>query len=341
MARLGDFGIVDYTPLMAIVPRKKNFLQELGIFPTDEQADYTNSDFVEFEREEKGVTKMYNVARGSDRQFAGDDKAQKVMLQAPLASLDKVTKPHEVQNFREYGEEDAGATVERLVERRVAHIQNSHEEYIAQVQYRALVDNKVYAFDKEGTEIAGLAKDYSTVWGAARNTATMDLSNAGTDPLAALGAGRKNIIQKMGGNASAIDMVYICNTTQFDAIVSHAMVKSSYEEYSDRQEGVRLGLDAKRINRVFKAPNNGLTIVEDVTNGIADTKGYFLPVGLPEFTAAAYAPADVIEFANKTSEGSYLFLKENHRSVVIESEVAYIVAILRPELITDFTVTLS
>lgn len=340
MARLGDYGIVDYTPLMAIVPRKKNFLQELGIFPEDSQANYADTDFIEFEREEKGVTKMYNVKRGADRQFAGDEKDQKVMLQAPLASLDKVTKPHEVQNFRQYGEENAPATVERLVENRVAHIQRSHEEYMADVQYHALIENKVYAFDKDGNEITGLAKDYSTLWSAPRNTATMDLTNASVDPIKSLSAGRTNIIQKMGGNASSVNMVYLCNSAQFDAIVSHALVKPTYEEYSERQESVRLGLDVTRINRVFKAPNSGLTIVEDVTNEIEDEQGFFLPVGLPEFTAAAFAPADVIEFAGKTSEGSYLFLKENHRSVVIESEVAYIVAILRPELITDFTVTL-
>lgn len=340
MARLGDYGIVDYTPLMAIKPRSQNFLQELGIFPMDEQAQYIDSEWAEFEREEKGLTSMYNVERGSDRQFAGDDKAQKEMLRVPLATLDKVTKPHEVQSFRQYGEDDTPATVERLVENRVEHIQRSHARYIRDAQYKALVENKVLARDADGAELTSLAKDFSTMWDAARNTENMDLSNASINPFTTLAKGRENIIDKAGDDADGYDMVYITSTAQFDAIVSHALVAPSYNEYSDRQEAVRLGLDVKRNNRVFTYPNSGITVVEDISKKIADTKGFFLPVGFDEFADAVFAPADTIEHANKISEGSYLFLKENHRSVVIESEVSYAAVLLRPELITDFTVTL-
>jgi len=340
MARLGDYGIVDYTPLMAIKPRSQNFLQELGIFPMDEQAQYIDSEWAEFEREEKGLTSMYNVERGADRQFAGDDKAKKEMLRVPLATLDKVTKPHEVQSFRQYGEDDTPATVERLVENRVEHIQRSHARYIRDAQYKALVENKVLARDADGAELTSLAKDFSAMWGAARNTATMDLSQAGINPFTTLAQGRENIIEKAGDDADGYDMVYLVSTAQFDAIVSHALVAPSYNEYSDRQEAVRLGLDVKRNNRTFTYPNSGITVVEDISKKIADTQGFFLPVGFDEFADAVFAPADTIEHANKISEGSYLFLKENHRSVVIESEVSYAAVLLRPELITDFTVTL-
>lgn len=340
MARLGDYGIVDYTPLMAIKPRSQNFLQELGIFPMDEQAQYINSEWAEFEREEKGLTSMYNVERGADRQFAGDDKAQKEMLRVPLATLDKVTKPHEVQSFRQYGEENTPATVERLVENRVQHIQDSHHRYIRDAQYKALVENKVLARDKDGSELTTLAKDFSVMWGAARNTETMDLTNASVNPFDTLEAGRTNIIDKAGDDSRGYNMIYIVSTAQFKAIVNHALVAPSYNEYSERQESVRLGLDVKSNNRTFTYPNSGITVVEDTSKEISNNKGFFLPAGFAQFSDAVFAPADTIEHANKISEGSYLFLKENHRSVVIESEVSYAPVLLRPELITDFTVTL-
>lgn len=335
--RNGDWGVVDYTPLLALKPRTQNFLEDLGIF-SEMTTDYLDVENAEFEREVKGYTGMYNVSRGADRQMAGDEYAQLKILKVPFATLDKVTKPKEVNGFRQYGTEDTPADVRKLVEKRVEHINRSHDRYKRDVQYHALINNKVFAFDQDGNEITSLAENYSTLWDAPRNTQALDLTDTTTDPFIALGAGRTNIIQNAGDDGDDYQVLYICNSSQFDALISHPVVEAAYSNYPSEQEPLRKRLSGDRNNRFFR--HKGVVIAEDISGKIANTQGFMLPMNFEGLTAAAYAPADTMEHVNKISEGSYLFLKEGRRSHVIESEVAYMVNILRPELITDFTVTL-
>lgn len=341
----GDFGFTDYTPLLALKPRSQNLLQEIGIFSEmDEQM--LAGENAEFERENKGLTAMYNVARGADRQFAGDETAQLEIFKVPFATLDKVTKPHEVVAFREYGTPDAPASVENLVEKRIAHIQRSHSRYIRDCMYTALVDNKVFAFDKDGTELTSLAKNYSTVWGQARNTGTIDLTDTATDPFIELEAGRANVIAKAGDDADGYDIMYIVGSSQFSQLVSHPLVEAAYENYSSDQEPLRKRLNGNNNNRIFR--HKGIVVIEDISGKIADAAGagaaagFILPLGIDDMFGGAYAVADTVEAMDgRVAEKGYLFMEENRRSVVVESEVAYMAMITRPELITDVTVTIA
>lgn len=344
----GDYGFTDYTPLLALKPRTQNLLQELGIFGSmDEQ--FLAGENAEFERENKGLTGMYNVARGADRQFAGDETAQLEIFKVPFATLDKVTKPHEVVAFREYGTENTPASVENLVEKRIDHIQRSHSRYIRNVMYTALTDNKVFAFDKSGTELASLAKNYSTVWGQARGTGSIDLTDTATDPFLALRAARQTVIDKAGDDADGYEVIYIVGTNQFGQLTSHPLVEAAYENYESRQEPLRrrLGL-VNEFSNVEVFEHKGVTVISDISGKIADVtggataKGYFLPMGIADMFGGAYAIADTVEGADgRVADKGYLFMEEGRRSVVIESEVAYMSMITRPELITDFTVTLA
>ena len=334
---LGEFGLTDYTPLMSLFPRKQNLLEELGFF-TESNTDYLDTEWFTLEREYKGLTSMSHLARGADRNFLGNEDAKQVQLKVPFAPLDAVTKPQEVNAFREYGTEGAPATVERLVERKVGQIQRSHADLVRASQYGALVNNKVYAVKRDGTEWTSLAVDFSTLWDAPRQTGAVDLTDDTTNPFDALTAARAAVIEKAGDNADAYDMGVICNTAQFDAIVTHPLVQDAYAMYASEQEPLRKRLSGNRNNRTFR--HLGLVILEDISGNITDTTLYVLPFGIEEMFSAAYAPADTIEHVGKISEGSYLFMKESARSVTVESEVSYIACINRPELITDVTVTL-
>lgn len=340
--RLGNYGITDYTPLMSLVPRSQNFLEEIGLF-SEMDTDYLDTEYAEFEREEKGLTAMHTVARGADRQHAGTEQARKEMFRVPFATLDGVTRPQEVQGFREYGTEDTPASVERLVEKKIGHIQRSHARYIRDVMYTAIVDNKVFAVDKDGNEVTSLAKDYSTVWGAPRNTVTIDYTDAAVDPFSKIDEGRTNIIDNAGDNADGYSIVYLVSSAEFNAIITHPLVQAAYDQYPSDQEPLRrrLGMngDQNRNNRVFE--HKGVVVLEDISGKVtAATGGRIFPRGIADFAKAAYAPADTMEHANTISEGSYLFLKEELRYSVIESEVAFMVMLSRPELITDTTITL-
>ena len=336
----GDFGFTDYTPLLALKPRSQNLLQELGIFAEVDEQLLTGEN-AEFERENKGLTSMYNVGRGAERQFAGDESAQLEIFKVPFTTLDKVTKAHETTAFREYGTENTPASVENLVMRRLEYIQRSHARYIRNCMYTALVDNKIFAFDKAGNEITSLAKNFSDVWGQPRNTGTIDLTDGSTDPFIALEAGRANIISKAGDDAEGYGVIYIVDSTQFSLLVGHPLVEAAYSQFPSEQDPLRKRLNGNNNNRIFKN-HKGITVVEDISGKIASTKGFLLPLGIPDMFGGAYAPADTVEaMDSRVAERGYLFMEEGRRSVKIESEVAYMAMITRPELITDFTVTIA
>lgn len=334
---LGDYGLTDYTPLMSLYPRKQNLLEELGFF-TEANTDYLDSEWFTMEREYKGLTKMSHVARDADRNFLGSEDAIMKQLQVPFAALDSVTKPQEVNAFREFGTENETASIGKLVDRKMSQIQRSHADLIRSSQYGALVNNKVYAVKPDGSEWTSLSTNFSTLWDAPRQTGSVDLTDDATNPFDALTAARAAVIAYAGDNSDSYDMGVICNTAQFDAIVTHPLVEDAYSSYSSEQEPLRKRLSGNRNNRTFR--HLGLVILEDISGNIADSTLYVMPFGVEEMFSAAYAPANTIEHVGKVSEGSYLFMKENARSVTIESEVAYIACIGRPELIADITVTL-
>lgn len=335
---MGDFGVVDYTPLMAIAPRTENFLEKLGVFSA-ETAEYKDNRYAEFERELKGTTGMYNVARGGDRQFMGSESAEKQILEAPFATLDGVTRANEVEAFREYGTESATASVEALVERKVAHIQRSHAKYIRDVQYTALIDNKVHAVDKNGNEITSLAKNFSTLWGGSRKTGTVDPSNAGVDPFTTLALKRQEIIDDMGSNTGFTSMVVMVSTRDFNAIVNHPLVRSAYENRDGGSEYLtrRLGNDA--LYQIFE--HKGIVLLEDTSSKIVDGSAVMFPLGVEDMFMHSYHPADTLEHVNQISQGSYLFMVSGWRQEVIESELSYICNITRPELVADLTITVQ
>ena len=334
---LGEYGLTDYTPLMSLFPRKQNLLEELG-FWTEANTDYLDTEWFSMEREFKGLTKMSNVARGADRNFIGDEDAVTKQLKIPFAALDSITKPQEVNAFREYGTEGAPASIGALVDRKLGQIQRSHADYVRSAQYSALVNNKVYAVKRDGSDWTSMAINFSTLWDAPRQTGSVDLTDDATNPFDALGAARKDVIAKAGDNSDSYDMGVICNSSQFDAIVTHPLVADAYASYASEQEPLRKRLSGNRNNRTFR--HLGLVLLEDISGNIADSKLFVLPFGIEEMFSAAYAPADTIEHVGKTSEGSYLFLKESARSITVESELSYIAAIGRPELIADITVTI-
>lgn len=339
MDRMGDFGVVDYTSLMALSPRKTSQLEVLGIFD-ESQTEYIDSRYAEFEREIHGRTKMHNVSRDADRQFMGSEQAIKKILEVPFATLDSVTRPNEVENFRMYGTEDQNETVENVVNRKVAHIQRSHAGYEIDVAYQALRNNKVYAVNAAGNEITGIAENFSTLWNAPRKTATLDFTNQTADPFTALVAKRAEIIADIGDQSAPTGFVYLVNSTQFNLLVTHPLVEDAYNKYPSEQEPLRRRLVAGQFDaQTFS--HKGITVVEDLSGKMANTEGYLLPLGVDDMFVKRYSPANTIEHVNQVSQGSYLFMREAWRAAIIESEVAVITMITRPELICDVTATVA
>ena len=332
--RMGDYGVIDYTPLMELAPRVNSLLEDIGLV-NEFNTKHLTGVWAEFERRTLTTTEMSTKARGADRNFLGGDGSRKEMIQIPFFPLDAITVPNEVQGFREIGTEDTPASVEKLVQRKIASLQRSHAAMRRSAQYKALVSNTTYAIDEAGAPIASLTTNYSTLWGAPRNTGTITLGDGAVDPYIALEAARQNVIQKAGDGAESYTMIAIVPSAQFNGIVSHPLVRGAYSQYSSTQEPLRDRLSGNKNNQMFN--HKGILLIEDNSGLLTSTVGHVLPLGIDDMFVDAFAPADTIDHANTTAEESYLFMKENYRSTTLESESSYVVMLTRPELITDIT----
>ena len=78
--RYGEQGLQNFTPLMTLVEREENMLERMGLF----SVDFSDQELTTFERINAGTDNMYSVARGADRQYAGDDVAKTAHVQIPF-----------------------------------------------------------------------------------------------------------------------------------------------------------------------------------------------------------------------------------------------------------------
>ena len=199
--RYGEQGLQNFTPLMDLVPRQENMLERL--IPWEK--DYDTEQITTFERRVLGVDTMFSVARGADRQYAGDDEAQEALLKIPFFTLDKVIKPSDVHQLREFLTATDPETVRSRVEKVIARIQRGHVELHKNVMYEAIVNNKTYAKDKAGNDRPNYVKNFQAVFeipnaemfnGQADGAATIDLTDQTTNPMDTFEAFRKHVFAK-------------------------------------------------------------------------------------------------------------------------------------------------
>lgn len=326
----------DYSVLMELQPRQDNLLDMLGIF----EEDYHQSTLIELERITAKTDKMYAVARDADRQFSGRDDARSEAFKIPFFTLDAVVRPNELQDLRAIAvDPNQPATVQRSVDRVIARIQRSHSDLHKRAMFNVLTAGTAYAVDAAGVAMPEYAVNFATKWGVTRKVVTQDISDQAVDPSQYVEKEvRAYLNANIQDNSTSLGVVGIVGSGYFNALTKHALVK---EAYLNRDGGAgflteRLSGDAYRRTFTF----DGVTYIEEPdVSVVARNKAYFIPIGVSMFRLD-YAPANTLEHANTVAEKAYLWVEEQRRKVVAESEVSVLASTTRPELIVEITGTL-
>lgn len=330
IARDGKNGLLDYTPLTALVERTDNALEKLGLF----EEFFGQTTTAEVERVTLGSDSIEAKERGGERNHAGDEQSQIEYFRIPFFPLDKVAKPSDVQDFREYGEADAPASVEKRVERNIGRIRKSHDFLRRAAMYEALKGN-TYASGLAGSQYI---VNFATKWGVTGDVFTggIDFTNAAADPALYVEKNcREHIIDKAQDDSSAFEVIALCGSGFFNSMIHHPLVQAAYSQYSSGQEMLRERLGGSVVGRIFE--HKGVTYIEDVSKQIARGDAYILPQGIADMFQLHYAPADTLEHANTVAEPLYLFMEEDRRKVILESETSLVAIVTRPELICNLT----
>ena len=335
-----DQFLENFSAIQDLVPREMNVLEKMGLF---DDVDYGTNDFAKFERNVTGADDMYSVARGADRQVAGDDEAQTATIEIPYFTLDKSARPSEVQNLREFATSADPLTVSKKLTKHIKRINTSYTRLNKKVQYSAL-KGSTYAVDKTGNPRANLTKTYQSMFdiadadmfnGAAGGLKAYDLTDQASNPFDEFDTFRTHVIAKAKDGVEGGDdyeIILIVGTSAFNAIKNHTDVTDGFSNYTDGVS-LRARLGGLKNNRMFEF--DGIVIMEDKSGEIASNYGYILAKELVDFQLK-YAPADAVGYENTVAEESYLFIDEGRRKTTVESETSFVACNTRPDLIGTY-----
>lgn len=342
--RLGEQGLQNFTDLMEIVPREHNQLEIMGLF----DVDYSDTVQTSFERIYGGTDNMYSVARGADRQYAGDDQAKTAYLEIPFFTLDKVVKPSDAFALREFATATDPATVEGKVTRVISRIQRGHARLHKKVMYQAL-KGTTYAEDKDGNARPNLQRTFQSMFdiadadmynATAGGAATVSLTDQTSNPADEFEKFRKHLFNKIGDNSDNFRVLAMVGSGAFSALKNHSSYVEAFANYASQEEPLRQRLGGLATARVLEW--QGITYVEDISGEIGDTQIFLLPLGVEEMFQLQYGPADTVAAANgeEAVAEAYLYVKSDDRKVGVESEAAIVAVNTRDDLVARYTATI-
>lgn len=324
----GDFQILDYTGLIQTLPRVDTLLQSMNLFTEN----FGRTTIAKIERRDDGAGQINAVQRGSVRQHLGNDRKKIVNLNIPFFPLDRSIDRADIQNFREFGTDNAPATVEAEVARHLARIRRSHATLKSKAMYAALKGTSWSPNDPV------CDYDYYDVWGVTQQTADIDFTALAIDPIEVIEAeARAHIIDYAGDSGDNYEIVVMASRQWFSALIAHPQVTGAYSQYPSTQEVLRRRLGGNANNRIFEHKN--VLFIEDISGNIPAGEAYIFPRGIDRMFEIYYAPSDTLEGANQVAQELYVFFKESQylREAKIESETSFLTVNNRPELVVKST----
>lgn len=322
--RNGDFQILDYTGLITTMPRIDTLLSSMNLFTEK----FGRTTIAQIERVDDGAGQIKARQRGGQRNHLMSERAKLVNLNIPFFPLDRSIDRADIQNFREYGTENAPKSVQTEVTRHMMRLRKSQAILKSKAMYAALMGKSWAPEDSTATY------DYYDVWGTTQVRADVDFTKLAIDPIEILESeARAHIIDWAGDNGDNYEIVVLASRKWFSALISHPQVTGAYSQYPSTQEMLRRRLGGNANNRIFEHKN--ILFIEDISGNIPDGEAYIFPRGIERMFEIYYAPSDTLRDANQVAQELYVFFKESDylREAKIESETSFLTVNNRPELV--------
>ena len=310
------------------MPRIDTLLSSMNLFTEK----FGRTTIAQVERVDDGAGKITARQRGGQRNHLQSERTKLVNLNIPFFPLDRSIDRADIQNFREYGTENAPKSVQLEVQRHMQRIRRSHAILKSKAMYEALQGRSWSPEDSISDY------NYYDVWGTTQQTADVDFTKLGTDPIEVIEAeARAHIIDWAGDNGDNYEIVVLASRQWFSALIAHPQVTGAYSEYPSTQEMLRRRLGGNANNRIFEHKN--ILFIEDISGNIKAGDAYIFPRGITRMFEMFYAPSDTLRDANQVAQELYVFFKESDylREAKIESETSFLAVNNRPELVVKST----
>lgn len=328
------FSTTTLTSAVNNMPYVPGFVSKLGLF--DESGITTTT--VVLESEDGVVRLIPDTERGADPKTLQVKRREAVVMKAYHLPTRCVIQADSIQGVRAFGSTQL-QTIEQVRNQRM---QSHASSFDATLEYQRIGAIKGVVKDADGSTtkldmfgLLGLTQDNNSF---ALGTTTTDVRGQCTALL--------RRIESALGTGSYAGVIALCGDTFFDDLVSHANVKSVYQNYQEAAD--RLGKDVRQ-GFVF----GGVTFVNyrgTVTSGvdntsaikfIADDEAYAFPTGVPGLFKTCFAPANYVETVNSLGVPRYAKaeLMKFGKGIEIEMQSNPISYCERPQVLQKLTVS--
>jgi hypothetical protein len=325
------FEVQDWTQEINVIPNQWGTIGKMGLFQEESVAEHV----VVFEEIIKDGALIVDRVRG-DRAQVGKDATRKLHTFAvPHFPYDDAISPQDLQGKRAYGSAAGVETLDAVRARKMERIVQNHAWTLEYARAQALTAGTVYA--PNGT----VSQNWYTEFGVAKKTVDFLLGTAGTEVLAKIEEGIAHIQDNTQGE-NVTGVVVLCSPQFFAKLIAHAGVKAAYQYYSSTQEPLRQRLGGDfAIQRVFEYGGARFVELRDSYAGnplIPAGKAFMVPLGTSAFKTY-YSPANRFGLVNTLGEKIYMFESADNKGtkIEIETESNFVNALLRPQLVVEFT----
>lgn len=316
----GDaFTTVSLTDAFIKAPHQPGRIGSLGLFRSRGIVNTT----VVIEEKDGRLELIQTSPRGGPATTIGQKKRMARPFLVPHLEKESVIKADEVQGVRQFGSEDALASVQMIVNERLADLRAMHEVTLEHLRVGAI---KGLVLDADGSVLV----DLFTGFGVSQSTRVIALNSSATDIRNEAVAIQRTIENVMGATPISGFRAF-CGDDFFDDLVGHEKVVESFKN----QEGAVLRADLRSgflYGGIWWENYRGRV---GSTDFFPSDEAHVVPMGTDIFQTY-FAPADFIETVNTIGLPGYAKIvedKELNRSVKVHTQSNPLALCLRPDAV--------
>lgn len=240
----------------------------------------------------EGTLKLIDpTGRGGPGVSVAKEKRTARILAVPHYQIDDAIYAEEVQNVREFGQEQSVRTVQNMVNTR----NQQHANWLMDptIEYQRIGAIKGIILNGGGSTLFDLFDEFDVTQEA---EVDMNLGAAATGAVRTACAGIKRLVSKNLGGQLVPSVYGFCSDSFWDALIADPEVRATY---LNQQEAAQL-----RGNSAWEILDFGGIRWENYrgevggTAFIAADKAHIFPIGVPGLWRTIYSPADYNETVN-------------------------------------------
>ena len=284
------YEITDWTREINELDRQYALVPD-GVF---EQFETTQTS-VTFDKDSRTTTLLPSVARGPRGSSYNQDRVfETFALNLAYFKHSDYLTPEDIQGVRMMGTPDGAERIDVARARKLEQIRRDYDMTVEYMKFRCMTQGKCVT--PSGLVVADLFSEF----GISQTEATWDLTDTAFDLSTAIRDVKRKVRDGLKNGGVMVEPTIYLESSDFDALVSHANVKDAYRYFSATVNPQRDDIiDGFRHAGVMIMPLDGAFNLPDGTTEDVMTagEGYAVPLGAGIFRQYA-GPSNKLSGAN-------------------------------------------